>query len=57
MSSLFNRVSRFGRSPQGQSMLQKAVSRFGGGGSAPKGRGGRARRRPTAGRARAGRKR
>ncbi len=33
MPSLINRVTSFGRSPQGRSALQKAMNRFTGGGS------------------------
>lgn len=45
MPSLIERVTRAARGPQGQSMLRKAMSRFGG--QAPKGgrRGGGRRRR------------
>ena len=31
MPSLFDRVTRFGRSPQGTSLIQKATDRFSGG--------------------------
>jgi hypothetical protein len=62
MPSLLNRVTAFGRSPKGQSMIRQAMSRFGGNGNAKKGRrsgtrrtaGGRTR---SAGRARTMRKR
>ena len=39
MPSLINRVTSFGRSPKGQSLIQKAVSRFTGGNDTRKGRG------------------
>ena len=50
MPSLINRVTRFARSSQGKSLIQKATDRFSGG-SKPKARG---KGRP-AGRRRAGR--
>ena len=50
MPSLLNRVTAFGRSPKGQSMIRQAMSRFGGSGDAKKGRRGGTRR--TAGRTR-----
>jgi hypothetical protein len=31
MASLIDRVTRFARGPQGQSMIRKAMNRFGGG--------------------------
>ena len=61
MPSLLNRVTAFGRSPKGQSMIRQAMSRFGGTGNAKKGRGGTRRtaggRTRSAGRARTMRKR
>jgi hypothetical protein len=48
MPSLIDRVTRFGRSPKGQSLVQKAVSRFTGGNDSRKGRG-RARTNRRAG--------
>ena len=61
MPSLLNRVTAFGRSPKGQSMIRQAMSRFGGGGDAKRGpRGGTRRsggRTRSAGRARTMRKR
>ena len=60
MPSLLNRVTAFGRSPKGQSMIRQAMSRFGGSGNAKKSRrggrtaGGRTR---SVGRARTMRKR
>jgi hypothetical protein len=50
MPSLINRVTSFGRSPKGQSLIRQAVSRFSGGNDARKGRrrgGGTRRTRAT----------
>jgi hypothetical protein len=38
MPSLINRVTSFGRSPKGQSMIRQAMSRFTGGNDTRKGR-------------------
>ena len=38
MPSLINRVTSFGRSPKGQSLIRQAMSRFSGGGDTKKGR-------------------
>jgi hypothetical protein len=48
MPSLINRVTSFGRSPKGQSLIRKAVGRFTGGNDTRKGRG-RARTNRRAG--------
>ena len=50
MPSLINRVTSFGRSPKGQSMIRQAMSRLTGGNDTRKGRrggGANRRRRPA----------
>lgn len=46
MASLINRVTSFGRSPKGQSLIRQAMSRFSGG-DTKKGRRGAGRRTAT----------